>query len=58
MSPSTIFAHTIEWGPALVEAGPDCQTWRQSSTISRAEKCDVMKLFVADFFVKKHTLTE
>jgi len=29
-------------------------TWKQSSTISRAKKCGVMKLFVADFLQKVH----
>jgi len=29
-------------------------TWKQSSTISRAKKCGVMKLFAADFFQKVH----
>jgi len=29
-------------------------TWKQSSTISRAKKWGVMKLFVADFFQKVH----
>ena len=30
------------------------RTWRQSSTISRAKKCDVIKLFAADIFSKAH----
>jgi len=30
-------------------------TWRQSSTISGAKKCGVIKFFAIDFFQKAHT---